>query len=112
MSSGARKSATMFSVEALLTCGLGLILAWGWLTTGPSNQELLADYAKSKDLADLIWENKGFAWWTPNYLGGVSTAPWLEPPSPGFGFGSGGSPGIPWREEKSQASYVCFFRDC
>ena len=64
-----------FSFEAGLGLVLGVVLAWGWLTTGPSNQELLADYAKSKDLADLIWENKGFAWWTPNYLGGASTAP-------------------------------------
>ena len=28
-----------------------------------ANQELLANYAKAKDLANLIWENKGFAWW-------------------------------------------------
>ena len=49
------------TVEAILTLGLGLILAWGWLATGPSNQELLANYAKSQDLANLIWENKGFA---------------------------------------------------
>ena len=63
------------STEGWLGVALGAVLAWGWLTTGPSNQELLADYAKSKDLADLMWENKGFAWWTPNYLGGVSTAP-------------------------------------
>ncbi|NDC00784.1 MAG: hypothetical protein EBZ83_05130, partial [Verrucomicrobia bacterium] len=64
MSSGPRQS-TGFPLEALLTCGLGLFLAWGWLTTGPSNQELLANYAKAKDVANLIWENKGFAWWSP-----------------------------------------------
>ena len=74
MSSGSRQS-SFFSVEALLTCGLGFILAWGWLTTGPSNQEMLANYAKAQDLANLIWENKGFAWWSPNYLGGSPTAP-------------------------------------
>ncbi|NCZ96949.1 hypothetical protein EBZ02_07340, partial [bacterium] len=74
MSSGPRQS-TGFPLEALLTCGLGLFLAWGWLTTGPSNQELLANYAKAKDVANLIWENKGFAWWSPAYLGGAPTAP-------------------------------------
>jgi len=58
-----------------MAIGFGLVLAWGWLTTGPSNQELLANHAKAKDLASLIWENKGFAWWSPNYLGGAPTAP-------------------------------------
>ena len=62
-------------VEAILAIGFGLVLAWGWLTTGPSNQELLANYAKSKDLWDLMVANKGFAWWSPNYLGGAPTAP-------------------------------------
>jgi dolichol-phosphate mannosyltransferase len=63
------------SPEALLGLGIGILLAWGWLTTGPSNQELLANYAKSKDVANLIWDNKGFAWWSPYYLGGAPTAP-------------------------------------
>ena len=62
-------------VEAWLGLGLAFVLGWGWLATGPSSQELLANYAKAKDLANLIWENKGFAWWSPNYLGGASTAP-------------------------------------
>ena len=74
MSAGSRQSKAL-SVEAILTCGLGIILAWGWLTTGPSNQELLANYAKAQDLANLIAENKGFAWWSPHYLGGAPTAP-------------------------------------
>jgi len=64
-----------FSVEAsIFFVLLGVLLA-GWLGNGPSNQELLANYAKSKDLWDLIVANKGFAWWTPNYLGGAPTAP-------------------------------------
>ena len=71
----ANTKSSPLTVEAILTLGLGLILAWGWLATGPSNQELLANYAKSQDLANLIWENKGFAWWSPNYLGGAPTAP-------------------------------------
>ena len=51
------------------------VLFVGWLGSGPSNQELLANYAKAKDLWDLMVTNKGFAWWTPNYLGGAPTAP-------------------------------------
>jgi dolichol-phosphate mannosyltransferase len=51
------------------------VLFVGWLGSGPSNQELLANYAKAKDLWDLMLANKGFAWWTPNYLGGAPTAP-------------------------------------
>jgi hypothetical protein len=58
-----------FSPEALLGLALGVILAWGWLSTGPSNQELLAKYTKSQDLAKLIWENNGFAWWSVNHRG-------------------------------------------
>jgi hypothetical protein len=56
-----------FSPEALLGLALGVILAWGWLATGPSNQELLVNYAKAQDLASLIAENKGFSWWSANY---------------------------------------------
>ncbi|NCY21345.1 hypothetical protein EBX31_05230, partial [bacterium] len=64
-----------FSIEAgIFFILLGLLFA-GWLGNGPSNQELLANYAKSKDLWDLVLANKGFAWWTPNYLGGAPTAP-------------------------------------
>ena len=66
---------SFFCLEAGLGLVFGVVLAWGWLTTGPSNQELLANYAKAQDLANLIAENKGFAWWSPNYLGGAPTAP-------------------------------------
>ena len=65
----------LFYFEAGLVLVFGAVLAWGWLSTGPSNQELLANYAKAKDLANLIAENQGFAWWSPNYLGGAPTAP-------------------------------------
>jgi dolichol-phosphate mannosyltransferase len=64
-----------FSIEPILLSVLGVILAWAWMMGGPSNQELLANYAKAKDLWDLMVTNKGFAWWTPNYLGGAPTAP-------------------------------------
>ena len=61
--------------EAIVSLLLGGVLIWGWLLAGPSNQELLANYAKAKDLANLIAENRGFAWWSPDYLGGAPTAP-------------------------------------
>jgi dolichol-phosphate mannosyltransferase len=51
------------------------VFGFFWCQNGPSNQELLANYAKAKDLWDLMLLNKGFAWWTPNYLGGAPTAP-------------------------------------
>ena len=60
---------SFFRFEAGLGLFFGLALASGWLTTGPSNQELLANYAKARDLWDLIVVNKGFAWWSHNYLG-------------------------------------------
>jgi len=63
-----------FSAEIGFFFILLVALSFGWLGIGPSNQELLANYAKAKDLADLIWMKKGFAWWTPNYLGGSPTA--------------------------------------
>ena len=73
MTKGSKKFS--FSVEAgIFFILLGVLFA-GWLRNGPSNQELLANYAKSKDLWDLIVASKGFAWWTPNYLGGAPTAP-------------------------------------
>ena len=68
-------SKQFFTVEALLGFLLGISLLFGWISQGPSNQELLANYAKAKDLANLIGENKGFAWWSPHYLGGAPTAP-------------------------------------
>jgi dolichol-phosphate mannosyltransferase len=64
-----------FSIEAGIFFVFLVVLFAGWLGNGPSNQELLANYAKAKDLWDLMVLNKGFAWWTPNYLGGAPTAP-------------------------------------
>jgi len=69
------KGKPSFSLEPILLSVLGVVLLWGWMSAGPSNQELLANYAKAKDLWDLIVVNKGFAWWTPNYFGGAPTAP-------------------------------------
>ncbi|NBS78306.1 hypothetical protein EBS57_00480 [bacterium] len=68
------KDFSINSAAGIFFVFLGILLV-GWLANGPSNQELLANYAKSKDLWDLMVANKGFAWWTPNYLGGAPTAP-------------------------------------
>jgi dolichol-phosphate mannosyltransferase len=73
MAMGSKKN--YLSTEACIFFVVLVALFVGWLGVGPSNQELLANYAKSKDVADLIWQNKSFAWWSPNYLGGAPTAP-------------------------------------
>jgi len=73
MSKGSKSS--NFSVDAGIFFIILSVFFVGWLGNGASNQELLANYAKSKDLLDLMVANKGFAWWTPNYLGGAPTAP-------------------------------------
>jgi len=57
----------------LLIAGLFTGLVGGcWLHQPPSNQELLANYAKAQDYANAAAAMHGFAWWTPNYLQGVS----------------------------------------
>jgi hypothetical protein len=53
--------------EPALVFLLGAALFCGWLLQDPSNQDLLANYAKAQDLASLIAENKGFSWWSANY---------------------------------------------
>ena len=76
--------ASFFSFEAgIFLTVLGALFA-GWVGLGPSNQELLANYAKARDLWDLIVVNKGFAWWSPNYLG--DALPCFNPkfPNPNF----------------------------
>lgn len=61
--------ASFFSFEAgIFLAVLGALFA-GWVGLGPSNQELLANHAKSKNVWDLILVNRGFAWWSPNYFG-------------------------------------------
>jgi hypothetical protein len=59
-----------FSAEACIFFAVFGALFAGWMGLGPSNQDLLANYAKSKDVWDLIVANNGFPWWCPNYLGG------------------------------------------
>ena len=59
------------SAEACIFFAVLGALFTGWLGAGLSNQELLANYAKVKDLWDLIVLHKGFVCWSPNYLGDV-----------------------------------------
>ncbi|HEY5741212.1 MAG TPA: hypothetical protein VIS99_01620, partial [Terrimicrobiaceae bacterium] len=58
-------------VLALLFVGF---LGYFWLQQPPSNQELLANYAKVADYANAAASVHGIPWWTPNYLQGCSLA--------------------------------------
>ena len=62
--------------QALLaiTCLFVSILGFFWLRQPPSNQELLANYAKVADYANAAASVHGLPWWTPNYLQGCSLA--------------------------------------
>ncbi len=62
--------------QALLaiTCLFVGILGFFWLRQPPSNQELLANYAKVADYANAAASVHGLPWWTPNYLQGCSLA--------------------------------------
>ena len=62
--------------QALLaiTCLFVGILGFSWLRQPPSNQELLANYAKVADYANAAASVHGLPWWTPNYLQGCSLA--------------------------------------
>jgi len=59
-----------FSFEAGIFFSLLGALFAGWVGLGPSNQELLANYAKSKDVWDLILANKVSPGGRPTILGG------------------------------------------
>ena len=62
--------------QALLaiTCLFVGILGFFWLRQPPSNQELLANYAKVADYANAAASVHALPWWTPNYLQGCSLA--------------------------------------
>jgi dolichol-phosphate mannosyltransferase len=49
-------------------------LGFSWLEQPPSNQELLANYAKVADYANAAASVRGLPWWTPNFLQGCSLA--------------------------------------
>jgi dolichol-phosphate mannosyltransferase len=57
-----------------ITCLFVGILGFSWLQQAPSNQELLANYAKVADYANATASFHGLPWWTPNYLQGCSLA--------------------------------------
>jgi dolichol-phosphate mannosyltransferase len=57
-----------------ITCLFVGTLGFFWLRQPPSNQELLANYAKVADYANAAASVHGLPWWTPNYLQGCSLA--------------------------------------
>ncbi len=57
-----------------ITCLFVGLLGFFWLRQPPSNQELLANYAKAADYANAAASVRGLPWWTPNYLQGCSLA--------------------------------------
>ncbi len=50
------------------------LLGFFWLQQPPSNQELLANYAKVADYGKAAASIGGLPWWTPNFLQGCSLA--------------------------------------
>jgi dolichol-phosphate mannosyltransferase len=57
-----------------ITCLFVWVIGFSWLQQPPSNQELLANYAKVADYANAAKSVHGLPWWTPNYLQGCSLA--------------------------------------
>jgi dolichol-phosphate mannosyltransferase len=49
-------------------------LGFSWLRQPPSNQELLANYAKVADYVNAAVSIRTLPWWTPNFLQGCSLA--------------------------------------
>jgi dolichol-phosphate mannosyltransferase len=49
-------------------------VGFSWFQQPPSNQELLANYAKVADYANAAVSVRGLPWWTPNFLQGCSLA--------------------------------------
>lgn len=61
-------------------------IGWHWSPMDPSDQELLANYAKAMDFIRGVESVKGWPWWTPhfnlghsmsNYLGTIITYLWM-----------------------------------
>ena len=59
------------AIVVIASLFVGLI-GFCWLREPPSNQELLANYAKVADYAHAARSMTGIPWWTPNYLQGCS----------------------------------------
>ncbi|MEO6053752.1 MAG: hypothetical protein ABIP97_07065, partial [Chthoniobacterales bacterium] len=64
-----------FLALSILAFVLVATLGWGWVHQPPSNQELLANFAKAKDFAMGVKSVHGWPWWSPNYMQGTSLAP-------------------------------------
>ena len=60
---------------AILTAAFVGWLGATWLVQPPSNQELLANYAKIEDYARGVQSVGGWVWWTPSYQMGSALAP-------------------------------------
>lgn len=63
--------AALAAVTICFVCWLGFT----WLALPPSNQELLANYAKVQDYTNGAQNVGGWPWWTPSFLQGASLAP-------------------------------------
>ncbi len=59
---------------AVITFCFVVWLGSTWLPQPPSNQELLANYAKVQDYARGVQTVHGWLWWSPSYMQGASTA--------------------------------------
>jgi hypothetical protein len=67
------KSFPFLALLAVTSLFVGL-LGFCWLRQPPSNQELLANYAKVADYVNAATSVRGIPWWTPNFLQGCSLA--------------------------------------
>ena len=65
-----RPALALLAINCLFVGALGSF----WLQQPPSNQELLANYAKVADYANAVASVRGVPWWTPSYLQGCSLA--------------------------------------
>ena len=65
------KSAPWLALLAFAVLFVGS-LGFSWLQQPPSNQELLANYAKVADYVNAAASVRGLPWWTPNFLQGCS----------------------------------------
>lgn len=63
-----------FVALLIVSCLFVGVIGAFWLRQPPSNQELLANYAKAKDYANIAMTLRDWPWWTPNYLYGSSLA--------------------------------------
>lgn len=63
-----------FLLLLLITALFVGLIGFSWLQLPPSNQELLANYAKVQDYANQASKIQGLPWWTTSFLQGSSLA--------------------------------------